>query len=323
MGPVSGLTMSGSSTAQSSSTSVPAIVGPTASGKSSIALHIAERTPGVEIVSADSRQVYRELSIGTAKPTPEELASVPHHCVDLVSVSTRFSAGRFMREARTAVEDILARSGLPLIVGGSGFYVKALFEGLSAPPLQETTFKLLTRRLKEQGRDWLYDQLIEVDPESANLIPKENGERLIRALGCFLETGERYSSFGSPSKTEPGYEPTYITLMPERDTLWERIDRRCGEMIGGGLIQEVENLLQRGFTSMDPGMRTVGYRQVIETIEGRLAPEDLRESIFIETRQYAKRQRTWFNNQVETALRVSSHSDWREIEDTCLATWDA
>ena len=302
---------------------IPVIVGPTASGKSSMGLQIAAKDRGVEIISADSRQIYREISIGTAKPSHQEQRAVPHHCIDLVSISSRYSAGQFSRDARLAIKSIYARSGKPLIVGGSGFYVKALFEGLAAPPLSKKTFEELSLRFMDEGIDQIYQQLVDVDPVSAEAIPLENSERIIRALGCFIDTGSPFSSFSVDTEGAnlSRFHPVYISLMPDRDALWERIDQRTGEMLRSGLVEETEELLRKGFRTDAPGLRTVGYRQVLEVIDGGSSRDALREDIFIATRRYAKRQRTWFKNQLSPFLTLSSSEQWSEALEVCEETW--
>ena len=298
---------------------IPTIIGPTASGKSGVALSLAVHIPDVEIVSADSRQIYSGLAIGTAQPTPEERAAVPHHLVDFLPITERYSAGRFSRDAGQVIEEIIRRGKRPLLVGGSGFYLRALFDGLSAPPMQEETRQVLVAELETRGRATLHSELSRVDPEAACLIPPGNPEKLIRALACFRETGQPYSSFTTRSSGST-IRPSYLLLDPPRELLWERIEARARRMVAQGLVEETLEALQReGVSSESPGLRTVGYREVIEYLEqgGSNADELIRE-IFIATRRYSKRQRTWFRHQVDHPRIIAGPSeegaalDWME-----------
>lgn len=285
---------------------LPVIVGPTASGKSHLALRLAARFPTCEIVSADSRQVYREISIGTAKPSRTELAAVPHHIIDITTVNTRYSAGQFARDARRAIDDILRRNATPIVVGGSGFYVRALFEGLSAPPMREETREELEALLGEVGEDRLHRELARVDEPAAALMPSRNHEKVIRALACFRETGRPYSSFTDLPEADR-LTPSYLLLLPNREDLWGRISSRTSAMIEEGIVDETRSVLKlKGVTAASPGLRTVGYKEVIGYLGGGGSVEDLHEQIYVATRRYAKRQRTWFRNQISPALTLES-----------------
>ncbi len=284
---------------------VPVIVGPTASGKSRLAMRLAAAIGRCEIISADSRQVYREISIGTAKPGLDDLSLVPHHLVDICSVTRRYSAGQFARDAASAVDEIRSRGSTPIIVGGSGFYVRALFEGLAAPRMLEQTRLELEQFLEESGPDRLHAALALVDEASALATPVSNHERVIRALACYRETGRPYSTF-SGGADKPHLKPNYLLLLPDRDRLWARIHKRAGEMIEEGIIDETKSVLDlEGVTDISPGLRTVGYKEVIRYLAaGPGSIEWLHEEIFVATRRYAKRQRTWFRNQIDPTLTL-------------------
>lgn len=290
-------------------TPVPVIAGPTASGKSRLAMRLAEEFPTIEIVSADSRQIYRHLSIGTAKPSSAEQAAVPHHCIDLIDITERYSAGRFSVDASAAIDQILARNGIPLIVGGTGFYLRALFEGLAAPPLSPATSAELERRVARSGVDSVYRELLHVDPTSASAIPATNVERVIRALGCFLDTGRPYSSYAAEQEIDHRYRPAWVLLEPAVSVTWHRIEMRCDAMLRAGLVDEVRGLLDAGFSGEEPGFRTVGYRETVALIRGDISAEEHRRQIIVATRRYAKRQRTWFRHQVDEADRVEDLDD--------------
>ena len=292
-------TISSGSDASGKRSTVPVILGPTASGKSRLAMEIAAADERIEIVSADSRQVFRQISIGTAKPLRQDLEAVPHHCIDIADIDERFSAGRFAELARGAIEDILSRNGIPLVVGGTGFYVRALFGRLDAPPLSETTLHSLTERATTVGIPSLYTELTRVDPVAAQRIPATNRERIIRALGCFLETGRPYSRFRSErDEGIASLVPSYLLLSPPVERLNQSIEERTDEMIGRGLADEIESLLDRGYSPDAPGLRTVGYKEGLALLRGEIDTAEFRRRTIVATRRYAKRQRTWFRNQV-------------------------
>ena len=282
-----------------SKSTIPVILGPTASGKSRLAMEIAAADERVEIVSADSRQIYRQISIGTATPLQRDLDTVSHHCIGIVDIDERFSAGRFAELAGGAIEEILSRGGIPVIVGGTGFYIRALFGRLTAPPLSSNTLRLLTERAANAGFHSLYTELSRVDPAAAERIPASNRERIIRALGCFLETGRTYSSFRSESaEASDTLIPSYLLLSPPVELLNRSIEDRIDEMIDQGLVDEIRSLLDRGFRLDAPGLRTVGYAEGLALLRGEIDADEFRRRTVVATRRYAKRQRTWFRNQV-------------------------
>lgn len=310
---MTGSNVSGFDTVGRKST-VPVILGPTASGKSRLALEIAAENERVEIVSADSRQIYRQISIGTAKPSRQERDSVRHHCIDIADIDERFSAGRFAELARGAIEEILSRSGIPLVVGGTGFYIRSLFGRLDAPPLSETTLRILTDRAETAGISNLYTELTRVDPVAAERIPATNRERIIRALGCFLETGRPYSSFRSKtSEVGDSLIPSYLLLAPPVDLLNRRIEERTDEMIDRGLVDEIRALRDRGYSPDAPGFRTVGYNEGLALLRGEIDVAEFRRRTVVATRRYAKRQRTWFRNQVVPDIIVENRTEIGEM----------
>ncbi len=273
---------------------IPVIAGPTAAGKSALAMALAERVGGVEIISADSRQVYVGMDIGTAKPTPEERGRVPHHLVDVAAPDQLFSAGRFAELAARVLDDVLARGRVPLVVGGSGFYIKALFEGLGAPVVDQEILRALTERGEREGFDVLHQELAAIDPEAAAAHSPHNHIKTLRALVCWHQTGERYSTFlKAPSGGATPYTPAYLCVLPPRELLYERINNRALAMIDGGLIQETERLLAEGYNEASPGLRTVGYAEVIAWLHGRIDRPEMQRLVMQSTRRFAKRQMTW------------------------------
>lgn len=280
----------------SSNNAVLVIVGPTASGKTALSLEVAEHSGRpVEIISADSRQIYTGMDIGTAKPSPTELAQVPHHLINILPPNQRYAAGRFADDAAAAIQEVFSRGSIPVVVGGSGFYVQALFEGLTAPTADPEIYVLLEQRLATEGYDALHHQLQAVDPVAAAAHSPNNRAKTLRALACYLQTGEPYSNFLAAGKAVLGRcIPRYVVLSPPRDLLYQRINQRVLQMLESGLMEEVDVLLGNGYTAADPGMRTVGYAEAMQHRAGKLQYQQMVELIQQSTRRYAKRQATWF-----------------------------
>jgi tRNA dimethylallyltransferase len=273
---------------------VPVLVGPTAVGKTAVAVALAAYWP-VEIISADSRQVYRRLDIGTAKPTRKEQARAAHHGLDLVEPGTRYSAGHFARDAVQWLADIRARGKLPIVVGGTGLYVRALAEGLFAePPLDPAKRRSLdawTARLEP----------IELLRWAARLDPGFRGggrQRAARAVEVALLSGHPLSHWQQAARARGSLDPWYIVLTLPRPVLHQRIARRAEEMIRRGLIEEVAAVLAEGHAANTPGLDGIGIREAVEYLHGRRPRETVAEAIAIGTRQYAKRQQTWFRHQL-------------------------
>jgi tRNA dimethylallyltransferase len=273
---------------------VPVLVGPTAVGKTAVAVVLSAQWP-MEIISADSRQVYRRLDIGTAKPTRKERARAPHHGLDLVEPGTRYSAGHFARDAVHWLADIRARGKLPMVVGGTGLYVRALAEGLFAePPLDTAKRRSLdawTARLEP----------IELLRWAARLDPGFRGggrQRAARAIEVALLSGHPLSHWQQVARAQGSLDPWYIVLTVPRPVLHQRIARRAEEMIRRGLIEEVAAVLAEGHAANTPGLDGIGIREAVEYLHGRRRRETVAEAIATGTRQYAKRQQTWFRHQL-------------------------
>ncbi|HWI35644.1 MAG TPA: tRNA (adenosine(37)-N6)-dimethylallyltransferase MiaA [Burkholderiales bacterium] len=287
-----------------------ALLGPTASGKSHLALALAERLP-VEIVSMDSAQVYRGLDIGTAKPGAEERARVPHHLIDLVEPDASYSTGRWRSDALHAVQQILDRGKTPLIVGGTMLYYRALVEGLDAlPPANADTRKAISAEAAERGWAALHADLARVDPAAAKRISPRDAQRIQRALEVWRLTGQPISALQSGKHPTLPFELRAFALIPDdREALNRRIAERFDAMLAGGLVEEVKRLRSRyelGATS--PSMRAVGYRQVWQCLEGEIPASELREKGVTATRQLAKRQLTWLRG-FRGVQRVSGVDD--------------
>jgi tRNA dimethylallyltransferase len=270
-----------------------AIVGPTGIGKSRLALHLASVFQG-EIVSADSRQVYRHMDIGTAKPTLQELKSVPHHVINIINPDDDFNLAIYQELANKAINDIHRRGNLPFLVGGTGLYVKAVLEGWVIPrvsPDKEFRYNI-EKRANESNIDEIYQKLIITDPDAAAKIDRRNVRRVIRALEVQTKAGQAFSQLGR--KTPPAFTPFIIGLTAERSALYRIVDQRVDKMIDQGLIQEVEKLLKMGYDFSLPSMSGIGYRQIGQYLKDELTLEAAIQKIKTETHRFIRHQYAWF-----------------------------
>ena len=276
------------------------LMGPTATGKTDLAVSLAERWP-VEIVSVDSAMVYRGMDIGTAKPPPEVLTRAPHRLIDLVDPAEAYSAARFVADAVAAIREIQAAGRVPLLVGGTGLYFKALQDGLSELPPADPDFRReFEVRLAREGLAALHAALARVDPEAAARIRPGDPQRIQRALEVHALTGLPLSEH--LRRRRPAIEARFVNLILEADRDWlrDRITVRFDRMLAEGFLEEVAALRARGDLSPDlPSMRAVGYRQAWAHLSGETDFETFRDRAIHATRQYAKRQMTWFRHQVE------------------------
>lgn len=275
-----------------------AIVGATATGKSALAVEVALRLGG-EVISADAFTAYRGVDVGTAKPTVEERRGVPHHLVDLKEPGEPFSAGEFARLAREGAREILSRGKLPILCGGTGFYVRAFFDGLFVGPPRDESLRAALRLVQERrGAPWLVGALSLLDPASGARISPRDGARAIRYLEIALTTGRRPSDLFLERPGERWEGPAVkVRLVLPRPDLHARIERRFRESIMIGLPDEVRRLLEAGVPSSAPGMAAIGYRETVDLLEGRMSRDAWAETVVRETRRYAKRQETWFRSE--------------------------
>lgn len=269
------------------------IVGPTAVGKTEIAVQLAQRLDG-EIVSADSRLFYRGMDIGTAKPTREEQARVPHHLIDIAYPDQILSLAVFQQLAREIISDIHMRNNLPFLVGGTGQYVRAVTEGWNPPEVKpdEKLREELERMKEERGTYWLYEKLKAMDPQAAEKIDARNYRRTIRALEVIMTTGKKFSA--QRGKIESPYYLISIGLTRPRAELYERVDQRIETMFANGFLEEVKRLLDQGYSPALPTMSAIGYRECVRVIKGELSEEQAKAEIRRATRVFVRRQANWF-----------------------------
>jgi tRNA dimethylallyltransferase len=288
---------------------IPIICGPTASGKTDLALALAAQFP-VEIISADSRQLVRHLNIGTAKPTAEDQARVPFHLIDLIEPGDRYSAYRFIVDAESAINDILARDRYPILVGGTGLYLRALTEGVVEIEQSDVAIReQLERQMETLGPEIMHARLNEVDPPEAARTHANNRVRVIRALEIYLRTGiprSRLRGVASHRKSDHAY--AWFCLMPDRALLYERINRRVDAMMQAGLLAELERLIQAGMIDRVRAARIIGYHELLDYLDGRVSLAEAVSIIKQNSRRYAKRQMTWFRKQVNCAVFAQPES---------------
>jgi tRNA dimethylallyltransferase len=285
-----------------------AVVGPTAAGKTALAIRLAEAIGG-EIVSADSRQVYRGLDIGTAKATAEERARVPHHLLDIVTPDQALSLSQFQALAYAAIDDILARGRVPFLAGGTGQYAMAVLEGWQVPhvPPDEALRRTLYEQVEEQGADALHARLRALDPAAADQIDPRNVRRVVRALEVALTTGQPITA--QRGKTPPPYRLLLLGLALPRPELYRRIDRRVQAMMAAGLEDEVRRLVAAGYDFYLPAMSGVGYGQFAPYLAGQATLDDVVRAIQRATRRFVRHQANWFRLDDPRILWLDATSD--------------
>jgi tRNA dimethylallyltransferase len=290
------------------------IAGPTASGKSALAVRMAKAIGG-SVISADSMQVYRRMNIGSAKITPQEMDGIPHYLVDIIEPSEEFSVYRFSELGRAAMEDIYAEGRIPVIAGGTGFYIQALIRDID---FSETTGespyrKELERRAASGNTDQIYAELALVDPESAKAIHPHNIKRVIRALEYYHETGKPISLHNQEqhARISP-YDTVFFVLTDDRAHLYRKIERRVDQMAEAGLFDEVEGLIREGLTEDCTAMKGLGYRELFPYFRGEISKEAAIEKIKTDTRHFAKRQLTWFRREKDAIWIDTSKFDYNE-----------
>ncbi|MEJ5306536.1 MAG: tRNA (adenosine(37)-N6)-dimethylallyltransferase MiaA [Ignavibacteria bacterium] len=296
-----------------------AIVGPTASGKSKLAIKIAQRLK-TEIISADSRQIFKELTIGTAKPDEEDLKKIKHHFINHISLNEQYDVGKFVKEAEKIINELHSLNKIPIVVGGSGLYINSLLYGIfEGPSADEEIRQSLEKELREKGLESLCQKLMEFDPETCAKIDKNNPRRIIRALEVYYLTGKPISQIQREKHKTPEFETLIFGLKWERQKLYERINRRVDQMIKAGLIDEVQNILKKFGGDVNVALQTVGYKEVIEFLNEEISYDDMIELIKRNTRRYAKRQLTWFRKDKNIQwIEIQSEDEFEEIAERII-----
>ncbi|MFC1226474.1 tRNA (adenosine(37)-N6)-dimethylallyltransferase MiaA [Pedobacter sp. BG31] len=294
------------------------VVGPTAIGKTTLAIQLAQHF-GTEIISADSRQFFREMAIGTAKPSAAELAAAKHHFIDSHSVSQLFSTGDFEVEGLKKLDEIFRKHDVAIMVGGSGLYVNALINGLDdMPDIDLSIREKLNKQFEEEGLSVIQNQLAKVDPEYFAKVDQQNPQRMIRGLEVYLSTGQKLSSMLSATKKERPFNIIKIGLNTDRAVLYDRINSRVDRMMADGLVEEVKSLLP--FKKYN-ALNTVGYSELFDYLDGKIDLEDAVAAIKQNTRRFAKRQLTWFRRDEEVTWFEPDQSeqiiDFAENKITC------
>jgi len=303
-----------------------AIVGPTASGKTALAIEVAQ-TIGGEIISLDSRQVYAGMDIGTAKPSRTQRTAVPHFGIDVLAPNERYSAGRFSTDARAWMADIRARGKVAILSGGTGFFLRALTHPMFAEPeLESSRREAMKRFLDRFSRAELLRWLDSLDGVAAVRLASEGGRhRVARAVEVPLLTGRTLSEWHhAHPATEPPLRFLTVLLDVERAELYQRINRRVDEMVSAGLVSEVQQLLDAGYDESAPGLKTVGYTEILEHLRGRLSLDDAIEDIRRATRRYARRQETWFRHQLPAdTITLDATQPLLELVEKVRSAWQS
>ena len=279
------------------------IVGPTASGKTRIAVELAQRHNG-EVISADSMQIYRTMDIGTAKPTKEEMGGIPHHMIDVADPEEDFSVARYVEMAARCVDDVLERGKLPIVAGGTGLYIDSLLSGRTFAPFSPDSALRgeLERELAEKGGQAMLEALAQVDPEAAQRLHPNDHKRIIRALEVYRSTGKTITQHNRETQAiPPRYNALTIGLaFQDRQAMWRRIDQRVDEMVAAGLEDEVRRLLTSGISPKCTAMQAIGYKEFTQALSGEMTWQEAADVVKLRSRQYAKRQLTWFGRNPNT-----------------------
>lgn len=271
------------------------IVGPTCSGKTKLSLILAEKLQ-TEIISADSRQIYKYLTIGTAKPDTIDLNSVKHHFIDQLNPDEEFNADIFSRKARKIISELVKKNKIPIVVGGSGLYIKALIDGITATVDSDKFLRDELLQLRNKyGNDYLYNELKKIDPESADKMLPQNWKRVIRAIEVYKLTGKPIWQHHKENKVSNEFDFIQYGLLWDRKTLYSNIEKRVDEMIKKGLIEEVKMILNMGYSKENNSLNSLGYKEIIDLLENKITLNEAVNLIKRNTRRFAKRQLTWFN----------------------------
>ena len=311
-----------SSTKDLTANKVLLIVGPTAVGKTTLSIELARRLKA-EIVSADSRQVYRYMDIGTAKPDSRYLASVAHHFISTRNPDEYYSAGEYGRQARECIAGLLQKGIPSIVVGGSGFYIQALVDGLFAPKISDHEIKEKWRqKIRTEGNQAVFEHLQRIDPESAARLHPNDEQRIVRALEVHELTGKPISSFRQQKANPADFNPVFVGLEMDRQLLYQRIGQRVDRMLADGLVQEVETLREMGYDPHLHALRTVGYQEVFDYLDEKIPFDAMIELIKRNSRRYAKRQMTWFRRDPRIRWLDTSRKTTEEVVEFIISKFD-
>lgn len=286
------------------------ICGPTASGKTALSIELAKKING-EIISADSMQIYKELSIGTAKPDAEEMDGIKHYLIDSVEPTRRYSVSDYKLEATDAIKQIISDNKMPIIVGGTGLYVNSLIYGIDYPEIETDLEyrKLLEERAEKEGLANLYEEAKNIDEEAMKNISINDQKRILRVLEIYKETGKTKTEIEKESrKNGAQYDYKVFAIDMPRDILYDRINRRVDIMVEKGLFEEVQNIYEKYGESLTTSFQAIGYKEIIAFLNGEYSKEEAIEKIKMETRRYAKRQLTWFRK-IENIVWIDGLDD--------------
>lgn len=270
------------------------IGGPTASGKTSLSIELAKKING-EIISADSMQIYKDMNIGTAKPEKEEMQGIPHYMLDFVSPEERYSVADYNKEAKKRIKEILEKGKVPIVVGGTGLYIETLIYEIEFLNIETDLEyrKELEKIAEEKGLEYLYNKAQKIDKTAMEKISINDKKRILRVLELYHQTGKTKTQLDKESRKEPEYDYKLFAIDMDREILYNRINKRVDIMIEKGLVQEVKNICEK-YNEFPTAMQGLGYKEVVEYLEGQATYEEMIEKIKIESRRYAKRQLTWF-----------------------------
>ena len=276
------------------------ICGPTASGKTALSIELAKQLNG-EIVSCDSMQIYKDMTIGTAKPTQEEMQGIKHYLIDFVSPDERYSVANYKKDAKNAIREIISKGKMPIVVGGTGLYLDSLIYEIDYNEIEidEEYRNYLEKISEEQGLQTLYEKAKTIDPNSISKISPNDKKRIFRVLEIYHSTGKTKTQIEEESKSEPEFDYKVFAINWEREKLYERINKRVDIMIEQGLIEEVQ-IVKNKYNKFPTAMQGLGYKEVVDYLNGNYSKEEMIEKIKLETRHYAKRQFTWFRKNKQT-----------------------
>ena len=295
------------------------IAGPTASGKTELAVALTKEIGG-EIISCDSMQVYRRMDIGTAKPTKEEMQGIPHHMLDVADPTEEFSVSRYCELANPILEDILSRGKTAIVAGGTGLYMDALMKGNAFAPCPATGMReKLEQQADDEGMEHMLELLKSVDPEAAEKLHLKDRKRILRALEVYYETGETITAHNIKTQAiPPKYNPLWFGItFADRAQLYSRIDKRVDKMLEAGLLEEIQSLFSSGLPEKSTAMQAIGYKEFVDALAGRISTEEAADQVRQSSRRYAKRQLTWFRR--NTSMHWLTRTDEEGVDKILIS----